>query len=156
MEQQITSIAFLISGLIVGTSATWLIFRNRIAIAVTNATNNQQLENVRLNERFSALQDENNRHQVALDECDVEIDNLRNQLNKMENEHSTLAERASHQTESINQLEQDKENLAIQNSDLSKQIQYATAKIAEVTTQLEAEQTQGKKKLNCSTMQKNN
>ncbi len=147
MEQQIISFAFLIAGIMVGVIATWLIFRSRITTAVTNATNNQQLETVRLNERFSALQDENNRHQTALDECDVEIDNLRNQLNKMENERTTLAERASHQSESIKQLEQEKETLVTEKSELIQQVQSATAKVAELNAQLESEMAQGKEKI---------
>jgi DNA recombination protein RmuC len=147
METQIISFVFLITGIIVGGIATWLIFRSQTTMAINNALNNKQLESVRLNARLLALQDENSRQQFDLDEDDVEIDNLRNQLNNMQNERTTLAERASHQAESIRQLEQDKENLSVQKSDLSHQIQNCTAKIAELTVQLEAEQTQGKEKI---------
>lgn len=147
METQIISFVFLITGIIVGGIATWLIFRSQTTMAINNALNNKQLESVRLNARLLALQDENSRQQFDLDEDDVEIDNLRNQLNNMQNERTTLAERASHQAKSILQLEQDKENLIVQKSDLSHQIQNCTAKIAELTVQLEAEQTQGKEKI---------
>ena len=147
METQIISFVFLITGIIVGGIATWLIFRSQTTMAINNALNNKQLESVRLNARLLALQDENSRQQFDLDEDDVEIDNLRNQLNNMQNERTTLAERASHQAESIRQLEQDKENLIVQKSDLSHQIQNCTAKIAELTVQLEAEQTKGKEKI---------
>ncbi len=147
METQIISFVFLITGIIVGGIATWLIFRSQTTMAINNALNNKQLESVRLNARLLALQDENSRQQFDLDEDDVEIDNLRNQLNNMQNERTTLAERASHQAKSILQLEQDKENLSVQKSDLSHQIQNCTAKIAELTVQLEAEQTKGKEKI---------
>lgn len=147
METQIISFVFLITGIIVGGIATWLIFRSQTTMAINNALNNKQLESVRLNARLLALQDENSRQQFDLDEDNVEIDNLRNQLNNMQNERTTLAERASHQAKSILQLEQDKENLIVQKSDLSHQIQNCTAKIAELTVQLEAEQTQGKEKI---------
>ena len=93
--EQIMLLAFLIIGLAVGIVATWLTLGNRIASAQTQAKNENQLEAVRLKERFLAVQEENTRSQQTINESEQKINSLRNQLSDIQNQRTQLAERAS-------------------------------------------------------------
>jgi DNA recombination protein RmuC len=105
MEQQIMLLAFLIIGIVAGVVATWLILRSRIAIVQTQARNESQLENARLNERLLAIQEENSRNQQAVQEREQQINTSRNQLNDIQNQRTQLEERASRVAPLEQQLE---------------------------------------------------
>lgn len=223
MEQQITLLVFLTIGLVVGVIVTWLILRSRIAAA----RNENQVENVRLNERLIATQEENVRSQQVIRESERQITSLRDQFSDIQNQRAQLAERAiileqqlekcndtervakerveslqtklqeetnrsatlaeqvvylpeslekitkleaeqaqlkqtladqrekigvsettiSHQSELINQLGQEKDNLAVNKVELTQHQQELTARVAELTTQLESERTQSGEKI---------
>lgn len=131
MEHQITLLAFLITGFAMGAIAIWLILRSQIA-----SDNENQLEIARLNERFLAVQDENVRYQQTISQSDRQLNNLRIQLGDIQNQRAQLAERA----ERVIPLEQQLEKLTLHQ-------QALTAKIAELTVQLESERTQSGEKI---------
>jgi DNA recombination protein RmuC len=132
MEQQVIQLAFLIIGLTVGIIPTWLIFRGRIATAVANTLNQYQLDTVRLNERFSALQEENTRHLSTIDEFENEVDSLRNQLNTVQSERTTLVERASR----IGALELQLNEESTKNDLLQAKLQEETSRNAKLAEQV--------------------
>ncbi len=134
MEQQITLLAFLTIGLAIGVIATWLILRNRIASAQTQAKNENQLEAVRLNERFLAAQEENMRSQQTINESGQQINSLRDQLSNAQNQRTQLAERASR----IAPLEQQLEKYSSGLTTFREQITKLSTQLAERTQEQQA------------------
>jgi DNA recombination protein RmuC len=134
MEQQIMLLAFLIIGIVAGVVATWLIFRSRIAIAQTQARNESELENARLNERFLAIQEENNRNQQTINEREEQINTSRNQLSDIQNQRTQLEERASR----VAPLEQQLEKYTNGMADFREQITKLSTQLAERTQEQQA------------------
>jgi DNA recombination protein RmuC len=134
MEQQIMLLAFLIIGIVAGVVATWLIFRSRIAIAQTQARNESELENARLNERFLAIQEENNRNQQTINEREQQINTSRNQLSDIQNQRTQLEERASR----VAPLEQQLEKYTNGMADFREQITKLSTQLAERTQEQQA------------------
>lgn len=134
MEQQIILLAFLIIGITVGAIVTWLIFRNRIEIAQTQAKNESQIEKARLNERLLAIQEENARNQQFINEREQQINTLRNQLSDIQNQRTQLEERANRVAmleqqyvlakEKIEQLQMKLQDETNRNATLAEQVVY--------------------------------
>jgi DNA recombination protein RmuC len=129
MEQQIMLLAFLIIGIVAGIVATWLILRSRIVIAQEQAKNESQLENIRLNERFLAIQEENSRNQQAINEREQQIITSRNQLSDIQNQRTQLEERASRIAPLEQQLEKCNSNI----TNCREQITKLSTQLAERT-----------------------
>jgi DNA recombination protein RmuC len=134
MEQQIMLLAFLIIGIVTGVVATWLILRNRIAITQTQAKNESELENARLNERFLAIQEENSRNQQAINEREQQINTYRNQLSDIQNQRTQLEERASR----VAPLEQQLEKYTNGIAGFREQITKLSTQLAERTQEQQA------------------
>jgi DNA recombination protein RmuC len=106
LMEQLTLLAFLMTGLVVGVTATWLLLRNRITDAQIQAKNENQAESIRTNERLLATQEENTRCRQAINEFEQQINNLRNEFNVVQNQKTQLAERVSRISILEQQLEQ--------------------------------------------------
>ncbi len=95
MEQLIYVFAFLIVGLLVGAAAVWLALRARISSAEAQAKGECQVETARLNERLTAVQEDNKRLATEYANLQQQATLWRDQLDASRDERAQLVERAA-------------------------------------------------------------
>lgn len=139
MEQPIYIIVSLLVGLLLGVVAVWLVLRERMASAGTQARGESQVELARLNERLSAAQEDGRRLAAEQAAVQQQATAWRDQLDTSRDECAQLAERAARQAEQLATLQQEKEALAALRDRLTAEQQRLSNQVTELTTSLDAE-----------------
>ena len=138
MSQQLSMIALVLIGLIIGALGLWLFMRGRIQSAVTQVKNESQLEITRLTERLSGQGDEIRRIQILSNDWEGKANNWREELDQTSNQLAQMTERASR----VPTLEQAVESSVSEVERLRQEIADLREKIGSVDSNLESQRQQ--------------
>lgn len=145
MDEQFSAvhILFLVAGLVAGGVGTWLVFRNKLAIAETNGRAAGEIERTALSEQLKAAANEKSRLEACVAESEARINKLQTELDGANQTSAKLTERARR----LSELEQAYQELSNTRDALFRDQADYKAKIAELTTTLDKERAQMQEKL---------
>lgn len=147
MEQLLYILVASFVGLLLGGIVSWLVQRERMAVAVREAHTQSQIEQARSTERLSAAQEEASRASTAHVALQQQAAAWRDQLDTSRDERAQMQERATGLTEKLTALQQEKDSLALLRDQLTAEQRHLSNRVAELDTQLASERTQSEEKL---------